>query len=123
MEMLLDGRDLSALNLDERSAWSRFVMSLVRRNPEKVASITRVIDTHIEGRLARLEPKYANVQRPTDPATFEEYKTRRAPRHRQNSEGRSFDDHRRLASGWCSNKLNDFGRGDPPRSTVLLPNF
>jgi hypothetical protein len=79
MDMLLDGRDISALNLDKRSAWSRFVMSLVRRNPEKVASITRVIDTHTDDRLARLENEYTNIQGHTDPPTFEEYKTQRAP--------------------------------------------
>jgi uncharacterized protein DUF4238 len=79
MDMLLDGRDISALDLDQRSAWSRFVMSLVRRNPEKVASIGRVIDTHVEGRLANLEAGYLTIRGPTDPPTFEEYKTRRAP--------------------------------------------
>lgn len=79
MEGLLDGEDISTLNLDQRSAWSRFVMSLVRRNPEKVASITHVIDAHIQGKLAHLEAIYDEIRSSSDAATFDEYKARRAP--------------------------------------------
>lgn len=79
MEVLLDGRDISVLTLDQRSAWSRFVISLIRRNPEKVSSVTHVIDAHLAARLGSLEIEYMDIRRPSDPHTFEEYKTRRAP--------------------------------------------
>lgn len=79
LEILLDGRDKSALNCDQKSAWSRFLMSLVRRNPEKVASISGVVDSQIEARLVELQVQYGALQGPTDPPTFDEYKAARVP--------------------------------------------
>lgn len=83
MEALLDGKDISALNLDQKSAWSRFVMSLVQRNPEKVAWITQVVDAHYDNRLARLEADYDSIRTPGYPLTFAEYRDRVAPKTRE----------------------------------------
>jgi uncharacterized protein DUF4238 len=82
-EVLLDGRDISALTLDQRSAWSRFEMSLIHRNPEKVAWITEAVEAHYVDRLTRLESQYENIRTPNGPPTFAEYKARVVPKTRE----------------------------------------
>jgi hypothetical protein len=64
---------------EERSAWTRYVLSLFFRNPAAVELIKdRIFDIWEEG-LKALEVKYPERRKSTDPATFEEYLAQRRP--------------------------------------------
>jgi hypothetical protein len=82
LDKLLDGSDLSILNVDQKSAWSRFIMSLIQRNPEKISWITRAVTEHYDQRLAEVEATYDALHRSNDPPTFGEYKARMNPNAR-----------------------------------------
>lgn len=60
-----------------RSGWSRFVMSLVHRGPEEIATFHREVPKHLKHIELRVEANYATWKLPTDPATFEEFKLKR----------------------------------------------
>lgn len=59
----------------DRSSWSRFIISLMMRNPEYVAKMA----TEVVGFYARTdnEEKYQELRGPDDPSTFEEYVAQR----------------------------------------------
>jgi hypothetical protein len=120
MEALLDGKDISALNLDQKSAWSRFVMSLVQRNPEKVAWITQVVDAHYDNRLARLEADYDSIRTPGYPFTFAEYRDRVAPKTREMLKAELLTTI--VDSQKCrrNDQQDVVGCGDPNRSTTAV---
>ncbi len=62
-----------------RSAWSRFVMSLLMRTPEDVAALKSGIAEEWAQSIPELEAKYVNERGPNDPATLEEYLAQRDP--------------------------------------------
>jgi len=63
-----------AWNVDNRSAWSRFIMSLVMRNPEYVSRLAaEVVGFFDPSSLASLQGTYQKIKRPEDPPTYEEY--------------------------------------------------
>jgi hypothetical protein len=65
--------DSAPWDSEQRSAWTRYILSLMFRNPAAV----RVISDHIaemwDVGIKTLEANYAERRRPTDPPTFEEY--------------------------------------------------
>lgn len=61
-------------NMD-RSSWSRFIISLMLRNPEYIATMAAEVAS-FDARTDN-EEKYQELRGPNDPATFEEYKARR----------------------------------------------
>lgn len=64
---------------DERSGWSRFITSLVLRNPEMVDLFRAAgVDMLNEARLA-IEEDYAKNRLPTDPTTYDEYAALNSP--------------------------------------------
>jgi uncharacterized protein DUF4238 len=64
---------------EERSAWTRYILSLIFRNPAAVRVIKdRIYDIWDEG-LKALEANYTERRQSTDPATFEEYLAQRRP--------------------------------------------
>lgn len=67
---LRNGGKIDFFSLD-RSSWSRFIISLMLRNPEYVARMA----AEVVGFYARTdnEEKYQELRGPSDPATFEEY--------------------------------------------------
>ena len=67
-------RRIDWFNMD-RSSWSRFIISLMLRNPEYVARMA----AEVVGFYARTdnEEKYQELRGPSDPATFEEYVAQR----------------------------------------------
>jgi hypothetical protein len=71
--------DPTPWDTEQRSAWTRYILSLMFRNPAAQRSIRdhmfELWDAGIEG----LEENYPKVRRPTDPATFEEYFARTNP--------------------------------------------
>ena len=64
---------------EERSAWTRYILSLIFRNPAAVRVIKdRIFDIWDEG-LKALEANYTDRRKSTDPATFGEYLAQRRP--------------------------------------------
>jgi Protein of unknown function (DUF4238) len=64
---------------EQRSAWVRYIFSLMFRNPAAVRSIRdHMLELRDVG-IKALEANYPEVRRPTDPATFEEYFARTNP--------------------------------------------
>jgi hypothetical protein len=62
-----------------RSAWSRFMLSLMLRNPEYVARLSALVADQAEPMIAEFRARYNELKRPGDPDTFEEYQARSAP--------------------------------------------
>jgi hypothetical protein len=72
LERIMRG-DKTPWDNEQRSAWTRYILSLMFRNP---AAVRAIRDNFIEVwdvGIRELEPNYAERKRPTDPATFEEY--------------------------------------------------
>ena len=64
---------------EERSAWTRYLLSLIFRNPEAVRTIKDHMTEMWDVGIRALEENYASRRRPTDPPTFEEYYARTNP--------------------------------------------
>jgi hypothetical protein len=60
-------------NSDNRSAWSRFIISLMIRNPEYVARMGAEVVDFFNPTSNELNDKYRKIKRPEDPETYEEY--------------------------------------------------
>ena len=74
--LLLEDFETIGSDVRIRSGWSRFIMSLLQRNPEKVAWLRNVWAKKYPEELAS---KYAVYRRDTDPPTYEEYKKSMLP--------------------------------------------
>lgn len=57
---------------DARSAWSRFLMSMMHRNPERMAQFRTLIVEKFPEYLEDLRDKFDTIKHPDDPPTFEE---------------------------------------------------
>ncbi len=72
LDKILSG-DLDNWTVDLRSGWTRFILSLLFRNPEAVALIrNHITEMWAEG-IKELQATYSARRRPTDPETFEEF--------------------------------------------------
>ena len=69
-----------------RSAWSRFIVSLVARNPESVAKHRAAAESLFKTALPKLEANYEQFRTANDPETYMEY----ARIHSGNVPGRMF---------------------------------
>jgi len=69
----------------ERSGWSRFIVSLVARNPESVERHMAAGKALFEKALPDIEADYASRKLPTHPATYEDF----AAQHSPNPAGRA----------------------------------
>ena len=58
---------------DTRSAWSRFIVSLMIRNPEYVGRVAAEIVGFFDPKSNELNEKYRAIRRPEDPETYAEY--------------------------------------------------
>jgi hypothetical protein len=56
-----------------RSAWSRFIMTLLMRTPEDIAALKSGVLEEGAGSIPELQAKYEAKKGPDDPATVEEY--------------------------------------------------
>jgi hypothetical protein len=63
----------------ERSGWSRFIVSLMLRNPESMQKHREVAVALFKEALPRIELEYAKDRKPTDPPTYLEYAQQQAP--------------------------------------------
>ena len=57
-----------------RSGWSRFMLSLMHRSPERVTLLKEKCRIGLIERLAEIEPIYDEIRFPSDPPTFEALK-------------------------------------------------
>jgi len=62
-----------------KSGWSRFIMSLIQRNPQKVAWIAERIAEFYEKRHDDIQADYEGFRKDGDPPTFAEYLLLRGP--------------------------------------------
>jgi hypothetical protein len=69
----------------ERSGWSRFIVSLMMRNPESLQKHKEIAAAIFKDALPRIEDAYANDRGPNDPPTYAEY----AAIHGPNPAGRT----------------------------------
>lgn len=60
------------LDEDARSAWSRFLMSLMHRNPERIAQLRAVIVEKYPEYLDEIRDNFDEIKHPDDPRSFEE---------------------------------------------------
>lgn len=60
-----------------RSAWSRFIMSMMLRGPEAMQALKRGIAAHWQRAVPELEAKYAHLKGPDDPPNFADYMAKR----------------------------------------------
>jgi hypothetical protein len=60
------------LNEDARSAWSRFLMSMMHRNPERIAQLRALIVEKYPEYLEDLRNNFDEIKHPDDPRSFEE---------------------------------------------------
>jgi hypothetical protein len=66
------GREIT-WNTDNRSAWSRFIVSLMIRNPEYVARVAAEVVGFFDPKSTELEDRYRAIKRPDDPETYAEH--------------------------------------------------
>jgi len=59
--------------IDTRSAWSRFIISLMIRNPEYVGRVAAEVAGFFDPKSKELNEKYRAIRRPEDPETYDEY--------------------------------------------------
>jgi hypothetical protein len=57
---------------DARSAWSRFLMSLIYRNPENITRLRNLITERYPEYLDGLRDTFDTIKHPDDPRTFQE---------------------------------------------------
>jgi Protein of unknown function (DUF4238) len=67
------------LNTKQRSAWSRFIMALMVRNPECLEKYKKVAVEIFQDSLPSIEAAYAKDRKPTDPPTYAEYANLHGP--------------------------------------------
>lgn len=66
-------------NTATRSGWSRFILSLWLRTPASVAAYKQAIGKLWGSTVPEVAAKYAELKKPGDPDTFEEYMTGKDP--------------------------------------------
>lgn len=66
-----------------RDAWSRFIMSSIHRNPEKIEEIGRVWSQGYDELIRDLEPRYDALRQPGDPPDFQSYLASQKPATRE----------------------------------------
>lgn len=72
-------RKLATLDVDERSAWVRFIMSLRIRDPGIVRDLVAESDSELRRSLANSPDEYVQLTTGNDPASLEEWTEQRFP--------------------------------------------
>src|SRR6266568_845983 len=65
--------DQLQFDVDRRSRWSRFLMTLIHRSPEGVARLKRAIEDDIPAAMEKLRVEYAESRHEDGKPTFAEY--------------------------------------------------
>lgn len=99
---------------DLRSGWTRFILSLLFRNPEAVATIKgHIIEMWDQG-IKALQADYAARRRADDPDSFEEFFAKREPNAAQIGAANFLAGHRQCA-GWQDHIRDEVVTGRPQR--------
>lgn len=98
LSMLESGDHRLLRDAKYRSAWSRFIMSLMLRMPEDISGLQQAIGEEWARRMPELSRKYEELRSPSDPPTFQHYLEQRADDMRDWAlqTNRSLIDHRRI---------------------------
>lgn len=72
LDLLLNNR--TDLNAEQHSDWTRFLMSLLHRHPAKIAELWKAALDRFQADMDGFSDLYEARRKPTDPATFEEFK-------------------------------------------------
>jgi hypothetical protein len=67
------------LSVDIKSGWSRFILSLLMRNPEFYKNLKSQFRAMLPSHFAELKATYETWKLPGDPATFDELIRRMRP--------------------------------------------
>jgi hypothetical protein len=78
LQVLL-GKSDNPLTHDERCGWSRFIVSLVTRNPESVAKHMAAALALYRKAMPEMQAEYECDRSPTDPPTYEQYAAQKSP--------------------------------------------
>jgi hypothetical protein len=78
LKKILSG-DRTPWDSEQRSAWTRYILSLMFRGPEVVQAVKEHIKEMWDAGIGALESDYTARRLPTDPATFEGYFARTNP--------------------------------------------
>lgn len=78
MRVLLKGAKTD-LPVDIMSGWSRFILSLLMRNPDFVSRLKIQVRARYAGQMEELRAKYSAWKLPDDPETFEEFQAKMEP--------------------------------------------
>jgi hypothetical protein len=79
LRILLSGDETLNFPRDIKSGWSRFITSLMMRNPESVARSMAAAKALYDQSRDELYADYAKHRKPTDPPTYEEYAAIHSP--------------------------------------------
>jgi hypothetical protein len=72
LQFILANR-ISAMSAEFRSAWARFIMSMIQRSPNKIAELRERWKAEHRKPNAELEQDYRARRKPTDPETLGEF--------------------------------------------------
>ncbi len=68
------GPTVRDLNVKEKIGWARFLYSLIVRTPEHLARMQNRIAVEAPAHVEEFRDNYESIRKPSDPATFEEFK-------------------------------------------------
>lgn len=75
LRILLDDKATIAQTADRmKTDWARFLHCLILRNPEYISAMSALLARDVGGYVEAVKDQYVKERKPTDPATFEEYK-------------------------------------------------
>lgn len=69
----LINKEVLNLNPDERSGWSRFIMSLLHRTPEKIQWLRAALLREADRNMLNAEEEYLSVREPSDPKNVADF--------------------------------------------------
>jgi hypothetical protein len=79
LRILLSGDEILDFSQDVKSGWSRFITSLMMRNPESVARSMAAAEALYRQSRDELYADYLQHRKMTDPLTYEEYAAQNSP--------------------------------------------
>ena len=103
LNVLLAGGQLDGKLIN---GWSRFLMSLLQRSPERVARIKEKARQAYADEMPKHEALYLELRKPSDPQTFEEYRAKTDAESTARLAGRMLQDFSDLPNlGRCLNNM------------------
>jgi hypothetical protein len=79
LQLHLSNADASAWTVEQKSAWSRFIIALHLRHPDTMPELRAAAQSVWEGTSEASQRQYELIKKPEDPPTFDEYLAARDP--------------------------------------------